>query len=90
MVIIMFERKIYKEMISWKENQNIKKKALVIKGARQIGKTTIVKEFARKNYENVVYINFMQNESIKSVFNNDLIVDVLIRGITANMTDLQK
>lgn len=85
----MFERKIYKEMITWKENQNIKKKALVIKGARQVGKTTIVKEFARKNYENVVYINFMQNESIKSVFNNDLIVDVLIRGITANIPNIK-
>ena len=53
----MFRRKITKEIVKWK-NSTGRKKALVIKGMRQIGKTFIVQAFARENYENVVYINF--------------------------------
>ena len=85
----MFERKIYQKMLMWKRNQSVKKKALIIKGARQIGKTTIVKKFAKENYKNVIYINFMQNETIKKVFNNDLTVDILIRGISANIQNIR-
>ncbi len=53
----MFRRKITEEIYKWK-NSTGKKKALVIKGMRQIGKTFIVQAFADENYENVVYINF--------------------------------
>lgn len=81
----MFKRKIYNELIQWKESLNIKKRALLIKGLRQIGKTTIVNEFCKNNYENVIYINFMNNESIKRVFDKDLNVDDLIRDLSANL-----
>ena len=57
----MFKRKITDELIKWK-NSTGKKKALVIKGMRQIGKTFIVQAFAKENYENVIYINFKDNE----------------------------
>ena len=62
----MFKRKITKELENWKTSKG-KKKALVIKGLRQIGKTFIVKEFAKNNYENVVYIDFKNNSSAKSI-----------------------
>lgn len=78
----MFRRKITEEMIAWK-NSNGKKKALVIKGLRQIGKTYSVKDFCEKNYENVVYINFKDNSSIKNVFEGDFIVDRLTVDISA-------
>ena len=42
----MFKRKIYNDMIAWKESLAIKRKALVIRGARQIGKTTIALKFS--------------------------------------------
>ena len=54
----MYKRKIMDEFVAWK-NDTGKKKALVIKGMRQIGKTYIVQAFAKENYENVVYIKTM-------------------------------
>ena len=59
------------------------KKALVIKGLRQIGKTYSVLEFAKNNYENVVYINFKENETAKKVFDGDLIVDRMTIDLSA-------
>jgi len=56
----VFKRKITDEMEAWK-NSTGKKKALVIKGLRQIGKTYSVRAFAEENFENVVYINFKGN-----------------------------
>ena len=48
----MFERKIYNDIVSWHESLKIKKRALIIKGLRQIGKTTIVRKFCEEHYEN--------------------------------------
>ncbi len=79
----MFERKIYNQIESWKQSLKNKRKALIIKGLRQIGKTTIVNEFCSNNYKSVVYINFMDNKTIKEVFNGDFIVDDMIKGISA-------
>ena len=80
----MFERKIYNDIISWYESLKIKKRALVIKGLRQIGKTTIVKKFCEEHYENVVYIDFMHNSSVKSLFDKDLNVNDLIISLSAS------
>ena len=52
----MLKRKITDEMLAWKNTSN--KKALIVKGLRQVGKTTSVRAFAQENYENVVYVNF--------------------------------
>ena len=57
----MFKRKIINELTAWK-NSTGKKKALVIKGLRQIGKTYSVCAFAKENYENVIYINFKKEK----------------------------
>ena len=78
----MFKRKITSEIEKWK-NTTGKKKALVIKGMRQIGKTYIVRAFADDNYENVVYINFKDNESAKKIFDGDFIVDRITLDISA-------
>ncbi|MBR3693767.1 MAG: ATP-binding protein [Erysipelotrichales bacterium] len=83
----MFKRKIYSELLTWKESLKIKKRALVIKGLRQVGKTTIVKNFCQENYENVVYINFMDNNTIKKIFDNDLIIDNIIRDLSAALPE---
>lgn len=52
-------------MIAWKESLKVKRKALVIKGARQIGKTTITIIFAEQYYKYYVYINFKDNKNLK-------------------------
>ena len=78
----MFKRKILKEFENWKTSGG-KKKALVVKGMRQIGKTSSVLEFARSNYESVVYINFKENENAKRVFDNDLNVGRITIDLSA-------
>ena len=78
----MFKRKILKEFENWKISGG-KKKALVVKGMRQIGKTSSVLEFARSNYENVVYINFKENENAKKVFEGDLNVNRIAIDLSA-------
>ena len=78
----MFKRKILKEFENWKTSGG-KKKALVVKGMRQIGKTSSVLEFARSHYENVVYINFKENENAKKVFEGDLNVNRITIDLSA-------
>ena len=52
----MLERKILNDLIKWKNDPN--KGALIVKGARQVGKTFIIDKFARENYENYIYNYF--------------------------------
>ena len=78
----MFRRKIMAELEAWK-NSSGKKKALVIKGLRQIGKTYSVREFAKENYKNVIYVNFKENESAKKIFDYDLNVNRIILDLSA-------
>lgn len=53
----IFERKIYQKMLKWKKDSN-GKTALLIKGARRVGKSTIVEEFAKKEYSSYILIDF--------------------------------
>ena len=85
----MLERKITKILLDWKNNTIIKKKALVIKGLRQIGKTFIVKQFAKENYENQIYINFKNNDDLKSVFEENLNVDRILMDLSAKMPNIK-
>ena len=80
----MFKRKITDEMTAWK-NSTGKKKALVIKGLRQVGKTYSVRAFAEENFENTVYINFKDNDSFRRVFDGDLVVDRITLDLSALM-----
>lgn len=66
-------------LIEWKKNKN--KKPLIIRGARQVGKTWLMKEFGQLCYEHTVYINFDKNETMKELFGRDLDVSRIIKGI---------
>lgn len=55
-----------KELIKWKESKN--GKPLILKGARQVGKTYILKEFGNEYYDNVAYFNFEHNEGLMNLF----------------------
>ncbi len=63
----------------WKESRH--RKPLIIEGARQVGKTWLMKEFGRQAYENFVYINFDSNSRIKQLFESDLDTERLIVGL---------
>lgn len=60
------ERKQLAQLLEWKESKN--RKPLVIKGARQVGKTWLMKEFAHKYYKNYVYYNFDEEIALASIF----------------------
>lgn len=79
----MFKRKIIAEFDKWLSSLKIKKKALLVKGARQVGKTTIISEYAKQHYKNVVYINFKTEVSVKSAFSGDLAVDEIVMMLSA-------
>ena len=53
----VFRRKIYDEILEWKENRS-DKYALLIKGARRVGKSTIAEEFAKKEFKSYILIDF--------------------------------
>ena len=85
----MFKCKIMNELIKWKNNESLKKKALIIKGLRQIGKTYIVKKFADEYYPNTIYINFKNNESKKTVFEGDLDVDRIMMDLSSKTPSIK-
>lgn len=76
----MLKRKIYQSLIEWKNNPD--KMCLVIKGARQVGKTFIINQFAQENYQNYIYMNFDENPGYKAIFDGDLDVENLIKQIS--------
>ncbi|MBO4995966.1 MAG: ATP-binding protein [Muribaculaceae bacterium] len=67
---MVFKRKIYRKLLDWKENCR-GEKALLIEGARRIGKSTIVTEFAKNEYKSYILIDFnTASDVVKSAFNN--------------------
>lgn len=72
---MIFKRKIYDKFLAWKKEVN-GKKALLVEGARRIGKSTIVEEFAKNEYRSYILIDFAKaTEAVKSYFElhlNDL------------------
>lgn len=65
-----------------RKNQK-KKKALCIIGARQIGKTTIIREFAKEQYEHFVEINFILDKGAEKIFEGKLDANTIIENLTA-------
>lgn len=76
----MLKRKIEKELLNWKNTKS--KECLLIKGARQVGKTYIVDKFARENYKSYIYINFLRNPSQKKIFEGELSPKTIYQNIS--------
>ena len=67
---MVFKRKIYDKMLKWKNEQD-GKTALLIKGARRVGKSTIVEDFAKKEYRSYILIDFANiSKEVNSWFND--------------------
>ena len=77
----MLRRKIESVLAEWKNSEL--KKTLVIKGIRQCGKTYIVQKFAKENYENVVYMNFILEPDKKLAFTGNIDVDTILLNLSA-------
>ncbi len=87
------KRKIYTELIEWKDKNS--SQSLLIKGARQVGKTFIVKEFGKKEFSNVLYINFEDQMDLRDLFNNMSNVEEAVKvlqayGVSKNIFNIEK
>ena len=80
-------RKIDEYLINWKNDIN--KMPLIIKGARQIGKTDAIENFAKNNYPNVIEINFALQKQYKDIFDDGYEVDNIIKSISLKNPDLK-
>lgn len=76
----LLKRKIDTFLMNWKSNPD--RKPLIIKGARQIGKTRSIEWFAQQNYENVIQINFVEQKKYREIFNDGFEVDDILKNIS--------
>ena len=76
----MLKRKIDNILIDWKNRSN--RKPLIVKGARQVGKTMSIRHFAEQNYKHVIEINFALDEEYCGIFDDGFNVDTIIKNIT--------
>jgi len=77
---IYLKRKIDDFLIQWKANPD--KKPLIIKGARQVGKTESIKHFADGNYESIININFVEEPKYKGITDDGFKVESIIKNIS--------
>ena len=73
------KRLAMQELISWKNKPGIK--PLLIRGARQVGKTWLIKEFGKNDYDQTVCINFVSAKMLQSLFIEDFNIQQIINGL---------
>ena len=73
------KRKILSDLVKWKEDKN--RKPLIIHGARQVGKTYIIKQFGKEYYENLIYVNFETNQEISSQISESIDAKYIINKL---------
>lgn len=76
----LLERKVDDVLLEWKNRQG--HKPMIIKGARQIGKTVSITTFAKANYKNFIAINFVEQKKIKSIFDSGYEVDMILKNMS--------
>lgn len=75
------KRFAYNKLKEWKLAKD--RKPLIVYGARQVGKTYLIKEFGRQEFENMVYVNCYRNETIGKLFEGDVNIDRILIGLSA-------
>lgn len=83
----LLKRKVDNYLIEWKNNSE--RKPLIIKGARQIGKTESIRNFAKNNYKSVIEINFVLQKQYKDIFDDGFEVDTIIKNISLRNPNLE-
>ncbi len=71
------ERKLLDELLKWKESSV--RKPMIIKGARQVGKTWLMKEFGKRHYQELAYVNFERSTHLRDLFKSDFDVNRILR-----------
>lgn len=75
------KRELYKDLERWRTSEN--RRPLILFGARQVGKTWLLKEFGRQEYKNTVFISFDREEAASSLMTTEKAADKLLRGLSA-------
>ena len=83
----LLKRKIDDFLVAWKHNPD--RLPLIVKGARQVGKTESIRFFASKQYEQVIEINFVIQKQFKDIFDNGFEVDTVIKNISLRNPELK-
>ncbi|MBQ3761389.1 MAG: ATP-binding protein [Clostridia bacterium] len=78
----MLKRKALDDLGLWKSRSD--RNPLIVEGARQVGKTYAVRAFAEAAYESVYELNFLERDTLKSIFDGDLSADAILTGIRLN------
>lgn len=76
----LLRRKIDQKLLAWKNDSE--HLPLIVKGARQVGKTESIRQFGKQNYRNVIEINFVLQKQYKSIFDNGFEVDTIVKNIS--------
>lgn len=74
------KRTIERDLLAWKERPH--RKPLILKGARQVGKTWILRDFAERHYKNVLYYDLLANERVRSIFDTDFNIERILRELS--------
>ncbi len=82
----MLKRKVYSKLLEWKNSKD--KKCLMIKGARQVGKTYLIREFGRNEYESFIEINFIVQKDLKAIFDGDLNAENIYKRMSISIPDI--
>ena len=73
----IFKRKLYERLLEWKRVKN-GQSAILIEGARRVGKSTLIEQFAKNEYESYILIDFnVASDEVKSLFNNLMNMDYI-------------
>ncbi|MFI3331873.1 MAG: ATP-binding protein [Rikenellaceae bacterium] len=75
------KRLVYKKLLQWRSKSDNIRKPLVLRGARQVGKTWILEELGRSEFESVAYINFEEQQQLASLFDADFDTERILRSI---------
>ena len=81
----MLRRKAYDKLVEWKNKSD--KQSLIVDGARQVGKTFIIREFAKTNYKNFIELNFLKNSNYKEIFEGSLAGEDIIDSLKQKFTE---
>ena len=78
---VIMERNVIKQLLAWKQKKN--RKPLIVNGARQVGKTYILRGFGTKYYQKMAYVNCDKNEMVEKIFAQDYNIERILLSLSA-------
>lgn len=77
---MFFERNLYADLVAWKQGNY--RKPLIVQGARQVGKTSLIRHFGKTQFENLAYFNFDERPELNQIFQQTKQVERLLNNLS--------